>query len=245
LKILNLSNDLEEGFIEFSLKEFKELLEISNSYDRFYDFSKKVLDPIMDDLNTFSEYQVCYSKLKNSEGASSKIVGIKINYVNKKIKEFRKLSNELLTIIKDKVENFDVIYSIIFETIKLHGYSYVNENIKFVYTSENNKKNNKNFDARIIEALKENLSQMQEINKNHIVIEKNLKTPYLLHQEINKAFLKLGIESLIENHLFFPNFITDIYKLKDGDNYVFQSNEVKIKVNYNKNLKSKIEIIKI
>lgn len=250
LKLLNFAKNQEEGSIDFYLEELKELLEISNSYERFYDFEKKVLEPIIKDLNTCSEYQVSYSKIKKSEGTSSKILGIKLHYVNKTIKEFRKQSNDLLLIIKDKVENFDLVYTNIFETLKVYGYKYVYENLKFINEKENSKKDNnkkdyKNFDKQIVEALRENLVSILKIEKNQIVIEKEVKTTYEIHEEINKAFIKLGLEELIENHLFFPSFIKKIYNLKDGESYSFESAGIKIKVLYNKKTKSRIEVERV
>lgn len=247
LKLLNLHKNQEEGFMDFYLEELKELLEISNSYERFYDFEKKVLEPLIKDLNVYSEYEVSYSKIKKSEGTSSKILGIKLHYVNKKIRDFRKQSNELLIMIKDKVENFDLVYNNIFETLKSYGYKYVYENLNYIKIKENKKKDYKNFDKQVIEALKENLAYVakKENSGNNFVVEKILKTTNEIQEEINNALVKLGLEEFLENNLFFSSLITRIYNIRDGENYEFQSHGIKIKIFYNKKVKSKIEVEKL
>lgn len=238
LKLLNLLENKEEGSLDFYLEDLKELLELSNCYDRFYDLEKKVLEPIMEDLNTYSEYQVTFSKIKKNEGSSSKILGISIHYVNKKIKELRKQGNNLLSLVKNKVENFDLIYNIIFESLTIYGYDYVYNNLMFV-----NKKDSKKFDLQLIEALKENLGYIPP-NNNIIIIEKFIKRPSDIHGEISKALVQLDLGNIIEDHTFISSFIFNIYNLRDGEKYNFESRGIKIEVLFNKTLKSIIKVSK-
>lgn len=244
LKILNYEISNDEKSINFYLEELKELLEVCNCYDRFYDFEKKVLEPIIEDLNTYSEYQVSFEKIKKSETPSSKILGVTLSFHNKKIEELKGQVNKLLHLLKGKVENFDLIYNYIFENLQRYGYDYVYDNITYVTKKDFSKKEHKNFDNFLIKALNENLGylMLKEEENNRVIVEKFLKSPYELHDEISKAIVKLGTEKIVEDHIFVASFIHNVYQLKDGESYVFKGSGVKVEVVYNKKTKSRIEI---
>lgn len=244
LKILNYELSNEEKSIDFYLDELKGLLDVENCYDRFYDFEKKVLEPIIKDLNTYSGYQITFEKIKKSESSSSKILGVTLSFHNKKIEELKGQVNKLLHLLKGKIENFDLIYNYIFENIQRYGYDYVYDNITYVTKKDFSKKEHKNFDNFLIKALNENLGylMLKEEENNRVIVEKFLKSPYELHDEISKAIAKLGTERITEDHLFVASFIHNVYQLKDGESYIFRGSGVKVEVVYNKKSKSRIEI---
>lgn len=240
LKLLNNNSNQEELSLDFPLEEFKTLLDICDCYERFYDIEKKIIEPIINDLNKYSDYTVRFEKLKKSPSASSKISGIRFSFSNKKIKELKAQTNNLLSLIKAKINNFDLMYTTIYESIEEHGYNYVLNNINYV----NQKKDIKNFENLLINAFEENPCQKGNThNENHIIIEKQLASPYELHQELYKTLQKIGLEHKAENHLFLGAYINKIYQLRDGESYGFSIEGIKINIFYKKNGKSLIEIL--
>lgn len=241
LKFVNFEENGEENYMDFQLEEFKEFLEITNCYERFYDFEKKVLEPIINDLNTYSEFHSTYEKLKKSSTASSKITGIRIKFYSRKSKEIKNQTNELMNIVKMKINDFDRIYHTIFYYLKNYDYSYVSDNINFVLQ----KRENKNFDNNLIKALENNFGhihvKIEEYN-NSIFVEKLLNNTYELHSELYKAMQKLQTDKISDNHMFLSSFISKIYQMKDGEDYIIEKNGIKIELQYNKNKKSRIEI---
>lgn len=240
LRFLNLESFGEENHIDFSLDELKEFLEITNCYERFYDFEKKILEPIINDLNVYSEFQVKYEKIKKASTASSKITGIRIIFYSKKLKEVKIQVNDLMNLIKSKINDFEHIYQKLFYYLKNYGYDYVHDNINYALV----KKEGKNFDVCLIKALENNLGYIQITHEEHnnIVIEKTLNNTYELHSELYKAIQKLETDKTSDNHMFLSSFISKIYQMKDGENFVIEKNGIRIELLYNKLSKSRIEI---
>lgn len=240
LRILNIAKNNMEGKINITIEELKEFLELNNSYDRFYDFEKKVISPIIEDLNTYSEYEISVEKVKKGDYKSAKVIGIEIKYINKKIRKWKEESNYLISIVKDKIKDFEYVYSTIYEYIRLFGYDYVYSNIMYVY-----KNNEKNIDDILRESLKLNIAANKKSKLDKVIIEKVVSTPFKLHDEITKALLKLDLGHLIEDHLLIASFIKNIYTLKCGEKYSFQNDWIRLEVIFNKESKSSVEIVRL
>lgn len=240
LKFLNFENLAEENHLDYTLEEFKEFLEINNCYERFYDFEKKILEPIINDLNTCSEFYVKYEKLKKTSTASGKITGIRIIFFSKKFKENKNQANELMNLVKTKINDFDFVYQKLCHYLKVYGYDYVFDNINFALS----KKEGKFFDAFLIKVLEGNLGYIKVIHEEHnnIVIEKILKNTYELHSELYKAMQKLNSDKTSDNHMFLSSYIPKIYQMKDGESFSIDKDGIRIDLLYNKVAKSRIEI---
>jgi len=114
----------------------------------------------------------------------------------------------------------------------------------YVTRKDFSKKEHKNFDGFLIKALNENLGylMLKEEENTAVLIEKFIKSPYELHDEISKAIVKLGAGNMAEDHIFMASFIHNVYQLKDGESYTFKGSGIKVEVLYNKKTKSRIEI---
>lgn len=73
-KILNKN----EKILNMSIDELRDVLEIKETYERFYDIEKNILKPIFKDLNGVGELKVSYEKEKVGNYKSAKILGIQI-----------------------------------------------------------------------------------------------------------------------------------------------------------------------
>ncbi len=68
----------EKNILNISMNNLRDILEIQETYDRFYDIEKNLLKPIFKDLTTIGELDIEYEKDKVGEYKSAKILGIKI-----------------------------------------------------------------------------------------------------------------------------------------------------------------------
>lgn len=68
----------EKNILNISMNNLRNILEIQETYDRFYDIEKNLLKPIFKDLTTIGELDIEYEKDKVGEYKSAKILGIKI-----------------------------------------------------------------------------------------------------------------------------------------------------------------------
>ena len=105
----------EKNILNISMETLRNILEIQETYDRFYDIEKNLLKPIFKDLTTIGESNIKYETDKIGEYKSAKILGIKIikNYdcpeknvvkpiftLTKTFKNLFELHNELMEIYK-------------------------------------------------------------------------------------------------------------------------------------------------
>lgn len=68
----------EKNILNISMNNLRDILEIQETYDRFYDIEKNLLKPIFKDLTAIGELDIEYEKDKVGEYKSAKILGIKI-----------------------------------------------------------------------------------------------------------------------------------------------------------------------
>ena len=81
----------EGNILNISIENLREILEIQDTYDRFYDIEKNLLKPIFKDLSTVGELNVDYEKDKVGDYKSAKILGIRIikDYKNSDVHEVK------------------------------------------------------------------------------------------------------------------------------------------------------------
>ena len=246
LEIINSNNyDREEGELEFSLEEFKTLLNLNNLYPRFYDMERKVINPIIEDFNLYSNYKLNITKIKNGDSKISKIIKLKISYFDNKLKEIRSITNGLINMSKGKISNYDYVFNLISNSIKLEGYEYVLKNLKYALVHHQNE----NFDVFLERAIKNDLS-LYKANKddNTFVISKMVTSTNMLYETISDMLIKLKLGDTSKDNDFFSLFYRKLYILKDGENYAIKyktdTTLIKVSINYHKNEKSIIKIEK-
>ena len=226
-----------EGEMDFSIEELRNLFSVGDAYDRYYDFEKNILKPVIDDLNKYSDFEITYSKLKSGEAHSCRIIGIKFDFKNKFVKEKKEEANQLLSLVKNEVKDFELVHKILFENLLVHDYDYVYSNLLFTKANYKN-----NFGKFLIKALNEDLSGIiaQVEEKNHMSVDKKVNSLYELHEEVNK--LLYNFPNLKD---YLGTFYRDLHRLKDGEKLKFKNNYIKIDVHYNKNNKSRIEVTEV
>ena len=61
---------------EVSVTAIRELFELTDSYERFYDFEKNVLELVILEINNYSEFSISYEKVKINDGKTNKVVSL-------------------------------------------------------------------------------------------------------------------------------------------------------------------------
>ncbi len=218
--------------IEISVPLLRSLLEINDTYKRFYDIEKNLLKPIFKDLEDVGGLSLTYKKIKGGEFKSAKILGILIE--KEKIKNgFEIIVDEIMNDIKEEVRNFSEVYSLILKILGEKGEEYIKTKIFYA------KKNcHGNFDSY----LKELLKSKDQLIKPKYTIKKVFKNLFELHSELLKLMDREKKKiSFTSQHLFNSKFLVKVYTLKDGDIISCEDGGVSLKVHYNKNAISVIE----
>lgn len=121
---------------EIDLLDLKSIFNVSENYERFFDFEKNILKPILDDINNFTEYYLTYDKIKNS---GNKIEKIKFKGTNKYSKYIKKRANDLLYSVRDNVDDFNSVYNEIYMNLMRKGYNYVFNNLQYCLKNHESK----------------------------------------------------------------------------------------------------------
>ena len=206
---------------------------------------RKVINPIIEDFNLYSNYKLNITKIKNGDSKISKIIKLKISYFDNKLKEIRSITNGLINMSKGKISNYDYVFNLISNSIKLEGYEYVLKNLKYALVHHQNE----NFDVFLEKAIKNDLS-LYKANKddNTFVISKMVTSTNMLYETISDMLIKLKLGDISKDNDFFSLFYRKLYILKDGENYAIKyktdTTLIKVSINYHKNEKSIIKIEK-
>lgn len=247
LEIINLIDLKEQGELIFLIKDFKKLLKVENLYDRFYDLERKVIKSIISDFNNNSRYKINIEKIKDGVAHSSKLVGIKIIYTNKILEIFRMNVNELMAKMKDIIIDYNFVYDLILDNLKLQSYDYTKANIN--YAIKNCKK--ENFDNYLAKALKNDYYSLHKETESHkeIITEVSIHSTYNLYNEISNILTRTGLREITEDANFHSLFYRTVYNLIDKKVYTLEYNYnsllIKITVQYYESYKTIITINKI
>lgn len=226
-----------EGILNFDLNELKQLLEIEGAYERFYDFEKKILNLIINDLNEFSKYKISYTKIKNGDFKSARVTGIEFQYVNEILKKLNEEANELILSIKDLITNFNIVYEEIRKNLKKNNYEYVANSILFAKENYENE-----FDSFLIRSLNENLYLKKLNERKHFTISKYVNKPYKLYEELHKLLSELHMEEVPVDHLWVNSFTKKLFLLRNGETSIFKNDKMQIDVTYYEKQESKIDV---
>lgn len=139
----------EKNILSISMETLRDILEIQETYDRFYDIEKNLLKPIFKDLTTIGKLNIKYEKDKIGEYKSAKILGVKIikNYdcpennvvksifaLTKTFKNLFELHNELMEIYKRLKGNTSYISNYHFNSKLLVKIYNIKNNETLIYT---------------------------------------------------------------------------------------------------------------
>ncbi|MBP9477925.1 MAG: replication initiation protein [Sebaldella sp.] len=232
-----LSSILPNTSLTISVAELKELFELKDMYNRYYDFEKHILKKVIKNINKYTDLEVKYQKTSNSL----------VNFTFKNISKndiFEK-TQEIIDIIKDKVLNEENIYNLILNYLEKRGYNYVYNNTLYAY----NLKSIKNFDSHLKKALLYDLfssnQKKHEKKKEHILFfEKyhSYKNSILLQNDLYKYINSILYVTSSLEELYSFEVINEIKNLEDGSIFAYENADFRIFVEFLKNKNSSVQI---
>lgn len=228
LLIKNIEQDRE---IEIELEELKDLLEIANnSYERFFDFEKNILKPLVEKLNTFSNITIKYDKIKKGENKNNKVIGIRFTIHNIEIEKNRGETNYLIQIIKNMVQDYRDIWEEINASIQNYGFESTKRNLLFLKEngfeiSDNEIKNYLRNDGR-------NIEEILKLS-DHILI----KEKYSIYKDI-PSFIKIIYDTIIAYDFYYSlnfKFLSVIKNYIEGETLYYKDSTYIIYGKYKNN----------
>lgn len=217
--------------IEVSLEELRDIFEISKeSYDRFFDFEKNILKPLVEKINNYSNFVIEYEKIKKGENKNNKVIGIKFKIHNIEIEKNKGETNYLIQIIKNMIADYQEIWESINSAIQHYGFESTRRNILFL---KENGLEISDDDIKIY--LKNDGRNIEEILKisDHILI----KEKYSIYKDSN-TFLKTIYDTIIGYDFYYSlnfNFLSVIKNYKEGENLYYKDSTFVVFGNYKNN----------
>jgi len=235
-------NFQQHNSFEISVKAIRELFELTDSYERFYDFEKNVLELVISEINNYSDYSVSYEKNKINDGKTNKVVSLIFAIHNKNMEKIQKESNKLFALIKEYVNDFDLILHNIKKYLELFDYKYVKENLYFSIQHYED-----NFDDFLLNSLEKNyVATYFQMKTGDIDKKYNLLVD---HNKYYSSIFKLESElyKQLSNLKFYYDFefISILHQLKTKNKIEYSDDKIKIFVEYNKQTNSHIKIYNI
>lgn len=227
-----LIKDIEQNRdIEVSLEELRDIFEISKeSYDRFFDFEKNILKPLVEKVNNYSNFVIEYEKIKKGENKNNKVIGIRFKIHNIEIEKNKGETNYLIQIIKNMITDYQEIWKSINSSIQHYGFESTRRNILFL---KENGLEISDDDIKIY--LKNDGRNIEEILKisDHILI----KEKYSIYKDSN-TFLKTIYDTIIGYDFYYSlnfNFLSIIKNYREGESLYYKDSTFVIFGNYKNN----------
>lgn len=227
-----LIKDIEQNRdIEVSLEELRDIFEISKeSYDRFFDFEKNILKPLVEKVNNYSNFVIEYEKIKKGENKNNKVIGIRFKIHNIEIEKNKGETNYLIQIIKNMITDYQEIWESINSSIQYYGFESTRRNILFL---KENGLEISDDDIKIY--LKNDGRNIEEILKisDHILI----KEKYSIYKDSN-TFLKTIYDTIIGYDFYYSlnfNFLSIIKNYREGESLYYKDSTFVIFGNYKNN----------
>ncbi|MGL5796984.1 MAG: hypothetical protein ACRCYT_02145 [Cetobacterium sp.] len=235
LYLAMIKNRNQNGFL-ISKDDLKELLGVGQeNYERFYDFEKTILKPALDDINQLTKYNIEYSKIKNSDGFTSKIMEIEFKFCHKLSPILAGEVDRLLLPLRDRVDSISKISKVIEETLLKEGVDFVRNNLYHL-----DKGISGSLDDAICLALKETRN-IESIQK-YILVSKTediFSNRFIFESRLYKELLKCKF-------YYNYNFLKSLRNMILGETLEYKDERHKINILYlDKGRMSTIEIFKI
>lgn len=228
---LLIKNIEQSKSIEVSLEELRDIFEVSeDSYDRFFDFEKNILKPLVEKVNGYSNFVIEYEKIKKGENKNNKVIGIKFKIHNIEIEKNRGETNYLTQIIKNMITDYQEIWESVNLAIQHYGFESTKRNILFL--KENGLEIS---DSDIKNYLKNDGRNIEEILKisDHILI----KEKYSIYKDV-ATFVKIIYDTIIAYDFYYSlnfNFLSVIKNYKEGENLYYKDSTFVVFGNYKNN----------
>lgn len=232
---------LVEKHLEISVESLKKMFKIDvESYTRFFDFEKYVMDPIFEEIRLIKNINVNYTKIKSGDSKTNKILGLKFELLENDVENVEERVSRLISYIKDEISNFNSIYNYLKKSLVKYDYDYLEKNIVFA------KKNpNENFEDFLIKSIENDYSTMEYSSiygSINLIYDEEKK-----YGNINE-FQNVIYNFMISKNLYYSfnmTFLNVMKSLKIKGNIYFSDGIYRIIGTFNKDSISYIRIYKL
>lgn len=190
-KLFNLiKNIYNELSIEISLDNLRRYLNLEESYERFFDFERKILIPSLKEIENFTSYRISYSKIKGSISTNAKIKSIRFDIIQNPNNKSENDISILHKLIKPYAQNLFTLQKFINHQASFYSYQYLKKNIEYSLLHSKN-----NLDSFLVNAIKcdwvntKFKEKLKEYSKKYDLIFK-LSQKIITIEEFRKIILK-------------------------------------------------------
>lgn len=215
---LVLKNNSENINLTLTIEELKEIFNVKeDAYDRFFDFEKALIKPLVENINTYSNYTLIYNKIKKGESKNNKVTALEFILKNNSLIEKSAETNYLIQLIKNHIEDYKKVWESINSCINEIGFIQCKRAILFL--KENNLLLS---DQELINYLKrrgENIEEILQLN-NHTLIKEKIS----LYKDV-PAFTKTIYNIMISYNFYYSlnfKFLKIIKEFKEGDTLFYR-----------------------
>lgn len=226
---------LKKNF-QVKIEDFKDILKIDNRYDRFFDFEKNVLKPLMKDLEI--PYKLEFEKIKIGSNLNNKVVAIEFKFKDIVLEEEDDMKlKSILFLIKGDIEDISEVYTTLKNGIKDHGYETTYRTCFKV--KQRYKSINMSFDEVLkISFKKLDLKDIEPVT----VIKKHFSSPKELRKTVMNELEKVKPGIILDTSFFSEKFLQDFILLKEDKILNFRNSEMSLFINWKENEESTIKI---
>ena len=120
--------------VEIELEKYKELMDAADMYKRMYDLERKIIEPTLKDINSYSQYFISVDKIKENNNPKSKVKSLVFHiYLKEDNEKIQHLLNMFPADIRNKNsvrektedfyyrEGYDFVYKVIKYSKEKHG----------------------------------------------------------------------------------------------------------------------------
>ena len=245
-KLFNLiKNIYNELSIEISLDNLRRYLNLEESYERFFDFEKKILIPSLKEIENFTSYKILYSKIKNSISTNARVKAIRFNIIQNSDDKSENDISILYKLVKPFAQNLFTLQKFISYQANFYSYQYLKKNIEYSLLHSKN-----NLDSFLVEAIKYDWvntkfkEKLQEYSKKYSLIFK-LSKKVITVEEFRKVILKNIEKNELDKEL---SLILNFMKISARifENNIYKDNNLlknKVYLTFYKNLQEVNECI--
>ena len=233
----NFIADVEEKKnIIISLEDLRNILNLKE-YERFYDFEINILKKLKKDIDLKTNYILEYEKIKSGEFKNNKVTAIEFSIYNKTSKIKNEQVNELMTLIASQIKDFKYTYNILYKALEYLSSEELKKYLKLILK---NTPNNSSIDEEINKFInnKFRLSKYEKIYE----FSENFKNPLKMQNFIYKKLAGVVDLEFLKDNLTSTEFLKKIYFAKDGEQLLFESENIIISIKYFRKKESFIEV---
>lgn len=226
---------LKKNF-QVKIEDFKDILKIDNRYERFFDFEKNILKPLIKDLEV--PYKIEYDKIKAGSNLNNKVIAIEFKFKDQVWEDNDDMKlKSILFMIKGDIDDISEVYTILKNGIKDHGYETTYRTCFKV--KQRYKSINMSFDEVLrISFKKLDLKDMEPI----VVIKKYFSSPKELKKQFMNELEKIKPGVMLDTSFFCEKFLQSFMLLKEDRVLSFKNSEISLFINWKQNEESTIKI---